>query len=239
MPGGKTEARMQVDADGLIDERPISTLQMRVFVLCALVAVLDALDSQSIGVAGPLIAAGFKMSPAAFSPAYSAGLFGAAIGALAIGPISDRFGRKPLLVLTTALFGAFTCLTVFAHSFPILVSYRFIAGLGLGGATPCFITMAAEYAPRRNRAMLVSLLWAGYPLGNSLGGFMTSYVISHFHWSMVFYVGGVPTLIVALLLLLLMPESLRFLASRGSSARAERIARVLDPSLPRGRIEIV
>jgi AAHS family 4-hydroxybenzoate transporter-like MFS transporter len=230
---------MQVDADRLIDERPISGLQMRVFVLCALVAVLDAVDSQSIGVAGPLIAAGFKMSPAAFSPAYSAGLFGAAIGALAIGPISDRFGRKPLLVLTTALFGVFTCLTVLAHSFPVLVSYRFIAGLGLGGATPCFITMAAEYAPRRNRAMLVSLLWAGYPLGNSLGGFMTSYVISHFHWSMVFYVGGVPTLVVALLLLVAMPESLRFLASRGASARAERIARVLDPSLPRGGVEIV
>jgi len=239
MPRFEPGTRMQVDADELIDERPISALQMRVFVLCALVAVLDAVDSQSIGVAGPLIAAGLKMSPAAFSPAYSAGLFGAAIGALAIGPISDRFGRKPLLVLTTALFGIFTCLTVFAGSFAVLVSYRFIAGLGLGGATPCFITMAAEYAPRSRRAMLVSLLWAGYPLGNSLGGFTTSYVISHFHWSMVFYVGGVPTLILALLLLVAMPESLRFLASRGASVRAERIARALDPALPRSGLEIV
>ena len=62
---------MQVDVDRLIDERPISALQIRVFVLCALVAVLDAVDSVAISFAGPLIAQVFKMSPAAFSPAYS------------------------------------------------------------------------------------------------------------------------------------------------------------------------
>jgi AAHS family 4-hydroxybenzoate transporter-like MFS transporter len=230
---------MHVDADRLIDERPISALQIRVFVLCALVAVLDAVDSVAIGFAGPLIAQGFQMSPAAFSPAYSAGLFGAAIGAIAAGPVADRFGRKPTLVLTTALFGVFTCLTPFAGSFSVLFVYRLIAGLGLGGATPCFITMAAEYAPARNRAMLVSLLWAGYPLGNSVGGFVASYLIPNFHWSAVFYAGGVPTLIIAALLLVFMPESLRFLAARGAALPAERIARALDPQLPTGGIELV
>jgi AAHS family 4-hydroxybenzoate transporter-like MFS transporter len=223
---------MQIDADRLIDERPISALQIRVFILCAAVAVLDAIDSQSIGVAGPLIAQGLKIAPADFWPAYSAGLFGAAVGAFGFGPVSDRFGRKPTLVFTTFVFGVFTCLTVFAHSFPELVAFRLVAGLGLGGATPCFITMAAEYAPARNRAMLVSLLWAGYPLGNAIGGFMTSYVVKHFHWSVVFYVGGIPTLAVAVLLWLFMPESLRFLAARGTSAAAKRLARQLDPDLP-------
>ena len=177
---------MHVDVDRLIDERPISALQIRVFILCALVAVLDAVDSQSIGVAGPLIRDAFHMSAGAFAPVYSAGLFGAAIGALAFGPISDRFGRRPMLIFTTALFGVFTCLTVFADSFPVLVFYRFVAGLGLGGATPCFITMAAEYAPQKHRAMLVSLLWAGYPLGNAVGGFMTAYLIKNYEWPMVF-----------------------------------------------------
>jgi MFS transporter, AAHS family, 4-hydroxybenzoate transporter len=230
---------MQVDADRLIDDRPISALQMRVFVLCALVAVLDAVDSVAIGFAGPLIAQGFEMSPAAFSPAYSAGLFGAAIGAITAGPISDRFGRKPTLVFTTALFGFFTCLTPLADSFSILFMYRLIAGLGLGGATPCFITMAAEYAPARKRAMLVSLLWAGYPLGNSVGGFVASYLIPNFHWSAVFYAGGMPTLIIAALLLVFMPESLRFLATKGLRQEATHIARRLDPSLPQGEIDLV
>src|SRR5215831_2647132 len=229
---------MKLDVDRLIDEAPISALQYRVFLFCAVVALLDAVDSVSIGLAGPLIATDLKMTPAAFSPVYSSGLLGAAVGALLIGPISDRFGRKPLLVLTTALFGLFTCLTVLADSFPELVTYRFIAGLGLGGATPCFITMAAEYAPLRSRATIVSLLWAGYPLGNSVGGFMASYVLAHFHWSMVFYVGGVPTLVVALLILLFMPESARFLAAQGASGKAVRLLRALDVKLPAGNIEI-
>lgn len=230
---------MHVDVDRLLDERPISALQIRVFVLCALVAVLDAVDSVAIGFAGPLIAQGFAMSPAAFSWAYSAGLFGATIGAITAGPISDRFGRKPVLVFTTALFGVFTCLTPLADSFSVLFVYRLIAGIGLGGATPCFITMAAEYAPARKRAMLVSLLWAGYPLGNSVGGFVASYLIPNFHWSMVFYAGGVPTLIIAALLLFFMPESLRFLAARGTSPHAARVARQLDPGLPEGALEFV
>ena len=229
---------MQVDVDRLIDERPISALQMRVFVLCALVAILDAVDSVAISFAGPLIAQGFQMSPAAFSPAYSAGLFGATIGAVAAGPISDRFGRKPTLVFTTLLFGIFTCLTPFADSFPVFFLYRLIAGLGLGGATPCFITMAAEYAPVKKRAMLVSLLWAGYPLGNSVGGFVAAYLIPNFHWSMVFYAGGVPTLVITALLFALMPESLRFLATQNAGASAARIAKRLDPSLAEQSVEI-
>src|SRR5689334_18046740 len=194
---------MQVDVDRLIDERPISALQMRVFVLCALVAILDAVDSVAIGFAGPLIAQQFKMSAAAFSPVYSAGLFGATIGAVAAGPISDRFGRKPTLVFTVLLFAVFTCLTPFAESFSTLFLFRLLAGLGLGGATPCFITMSAEYAPANKRAMLVSLLWAGYPLGNSVGGFIASYLIPNV--PAVFYAGGVPSLIIALLLFLFMP----------------------------------
>lgn len=224
---------MRANADALLDSRPIGSLQIRVFVFCALVALLDAVDSQAIGVAGPLMAADLKMSPAAFAPAYSAGLLGAAIGALAFGPVSDRYGRRPALVFTTALFGAFTLLTALTNSFSLLFTCRLIAGLGLGGATPCFITMAAEYAPQRSRAMFVSLLWAGYPLGNSVGGVMTSFLVARFHWPVLFLAAGAPTILVVLAMLVFLPESLRFLASAGQSSAALRIARRIDPELPR------
>ncbi len=229
---------MRIEADRLLDSREVGALQIRVFAFCAAVALLDAVDSQAIGVAGPLMAAQLKMSAAAFAPAYSAGLLGAAIGALAFGPMSDRFGRKPALLFTTTLFGTFTVLTALANSFPLLFLFRLIAGLGLGGATPCFITMAAEFAPQKSRAMFVSLLWAGYPLGNSVGGVMTSFLVSRFHWPVIFVVAGVPTLLLAVAMSLLMPESLRFLASTGQGRAAARVARKLDPELP-GDVEIV
>jgi AAHS family 4-hydroxybenzoate transporter-like MFS transporter len=88
--------------------------------------------------------------------------------------------------------------------------------------------------------MLVSLLWAGYPLGNAIGGFMTGYLVTHFHWSMVFYAGGVPSLVLALLLLILMPESVRFLAAKGQTgALARRLAQQIDPGLKGETFEIV
>lgn len=223
---------MQIEADSLLDGRRIGALQIRVFVFCALVALLDAVDSQAIGVAGPLMAASLKMSIAAFAPAYSAGLLGAAIGALGFGPVSDRFGRKPTLIFTTLLFGIFTLLTAAAASFPALFAYRFIAGLGLGGATPCFITMAAEYSPQKSRAMFVSLLWAAYPLGNSVGGVLTSFLVARFHWPVIFLVAGTPSILLAVAMLAFLPESLRFLASTGQGMRAAQVARNLDPELP-------
>jgi AAHS family 4-hydroxybenzoate transporter-like MFS transporter len=141
------------------------------------------------------------------------------------------------MVFTVLLFGVFTCLTPFAKSFPMLFLFRLLAGLGLGGATPCFITMSAEYAPAKNRAMLVSLLWAGYPLGNSVGGFIAAYLIPNV--AAVFYAGGVPSLIIGVLLLLFMPESLRWLTANGAGPKAERIARQLDPSLAGGAVELI
>src|SRR4029078_1922590 len=124
-----------------------------------------------------------------------------------------------------------TCLTPFAESFSMLFLFRVLAGLGLGGATACFITMSAEYSPAKQRAVLVSLLWAGYPLGNSVGGFIASYLIPNV--PAVFYAGGVPSLIIALLLFLFMPESLRWLAANGGRTQAEGSRREGEPLFTR------
>src|SRR5438270_136087 len=98
--------------------------------------------------------------------------------------------------------------------------------------------MAAEYAPQKSRAMYVSLLWAGYPLGNSIGGVLTSFLVARFHWPVIFIVAGTPSILLAVAMLAFLPESLRFLASRGQIARAARVARKLDPKLP-GSVAIV
>lgn len=230
----------RIDIASVIDERPISAVQIRVWLLCGMVAVLDGLDTQVIGVAGPVMAAGLGLSPAAFAPVFSSGLLGAAIGALLFGPLADRVGRKPMLVCATALFGLFTCLTALTDSVAVLLTYRFLAGLGLGGAIPCFIALSAEYAPARRRAMLTSLIWAGYPLGIAIGGFVNSYLVSNFEWPVLFYVAGLPTLATSLLLLVFLPESLRFLASGESGCkRAANILRELIPGLPPGPLEIL
>ena len=229
---------LRVDVAKLIDDRPISALQVRVFVLCALIALLDGVCSQGIGVAAPMMREALGVTTVTFAWAFSAGLFGAAIGAMVFGPIADRIGRKPTLIFAVALFGLMTLATAFATSFPLLLAYRFAAGLGLGGAIPCFVTLGAEYAPARRRAMYTSLSWSAFPLGNAVGGFMNAYLIGNFEWSMVFVAAAVPTLITAVLLPVVMPESLRFEGSRGRiGASTERVMRAIAPDLPLGKLE--
>ncbi len=220
-----------VDAGALVDSAKLSPLQFRIFALCGLVAVLDGMDTFSIGVAAPSIAANLAMKLSSFGPVFSAALFGATLGAFAFGPLADRFGRKALLVLAVLLFSAFTFLTALANSYGTLIAVRFLAGLGLGGATPCFLTLAAEYAPARMRAAVTSALWAGFPLGGMIGSFLNGWLIARYDWPSLFYVGGVAPLAVALLIALLVPESVRYLATQaGSGARVGAILARIVPA---------
>ena len=150
---------------------------------------------------------------------------------------SDRLGRKTLLIVAIVLFGVFTVLTALANSVPILMIFRLLAGLGLGGATPCYIALTSEYAPARLRATLVTLMWSAFPLGGMLGGLLNSYLIAQIGWRQIFYIGGVAPLFLAMLLLLYLPESIKFLLVRRNDAAAVRriVARsapLLSPTTP-------
>ncbi len=224
------------DVGALIDAGPVSPLQIRVFVLCCLVAVLDGVDTFSIGLAAPSIAGKLSVPLSNFGPVFSAALFGATLGAFAFGPLADRFGRKAMLVASVLFFSIFTFLTALADSYGVLIGVRFLAGLGLGGATPCFLTLAAEYAPARMRASVTSAMWAGFPLGGMLGSFLNGWLIEHYGWQALFYAGGLAPLAVAMLIGLLVPESVRYLATRmGSALRVARIVSRINPAMS-GRI---
>ena len=222
-----------VNVTRVIDDGPVHPFQVFAIILCSLVAFLDGVDSQSIAVAAPIIAENLKLARAALGPIFAAALLGAAVGALTFGPLGDRFGRKRMLILATVIFGVFTIATPFANSYESLLALRLCAGIGLGGATPCFIALATEYAPARRRAMVASLIWAAFPLGGTVGGFVNSYILSNFGWQMMFAVGGVLPLIVAAALLIWLPESLRFLLARGTeSSGIAAIIRRIRPDLP-------
>lgn len=215
-----------------IDTGSFSVFQIGAITLCSLVAFLDGLDSQSIAVAAPLIAEKLAIGRTALGPIFSAAVLGAMIGALTFGPLGDRFGRKRCLVAAAIIFGVCTILTATADTYNTLLVVRFVAGIGLGGATPCFIALASEYAPKRRRAMIASLIWSAFPLGGMVGGFLNGYILAHFGWPVIFMVGGVLPLIVAGALLIWLPESIRFLlAEDRDPEKALAIARRIVPGV--------
>ena len=161
---------------------------------------------------------------------------GATLGAASFGPLADFLGRKTLLIIAAVLFGVFTILTASANSVPMLLLFRLLAGLGLGGATPCFIALTSEYAPARLRATLVTLMWSAFPLGAMVGGLLNSYLITQMGWRAIFYIGGVAPLVLAVVLFLYLPESIKFLLVRRNDNDAVRriVARFRFPHVRDG-----
>jgi AAHS family 4-hydroxybenzoate transporter-like MFS transporter len=225
-------ANTSVGIKQLIDQSKISALQLYAFCGCALVALLDGYNTQSIGVAAPAIAHRLGLTRAALGPVFSAALLGAMVGAIAFGPLADRIGRKRMLLVAIVVFAIFTGATAWAPSFPMLLAVRFCAGLGLGGATPCFIALTAEYAPTRVRAGIVTAMWAAFPLGGVLGGLINPSLAAAFGANSLFFMGAWSSLLIAIILALTLPESLRYLIATGASARRiETITRRLSPAI--------
>lgn len=212
------------------DRAAFGPLQLRVTLLCAIVAMLDGFDTQSIAYVAPRIAEDWGLKASEFGPIFAAGLFGLMAGAFLLSPAADRWGRKKVILLSTSIFGLFALLTAWATSMNELLAYRFITGVGLGAAMPNIIALTSEYAPQRLRATLVTVMFCGFPLGSTLGGLVSSWLIAHFDWHSVFVLGGVLPLLLLPLLAALLPESLRYLAASGAApARYEPIVRSAYP----------
>jgi AAHS family 4-hydroxybenzoate transporter-like MFS transporter len=224
-----------INVSDIIDRQKISWFQIQVIILCGMVATLDGFDTQSIAFVAPLIAKDINVKIVEFGPIFGSGLIGLTIGALTIGPWADRFGRRPLIIVSTVAFGVFSLATVLSDSFSSLFIYRLLTGLGLGAAMPNIIALTSEYSPSRARSLLVSVMFVGFPLGAVVGGFISSLMIPVWGWQSVFYFGGALPIAFAVILLFALPESIRFMVTR--DAKPEKIASTLkhiEPSYSYG-----
>ncbi|WP_172163469.1 MFS transporter [Paraburkholderia elongata] len=212
--------------DDVIDARPFGAFQLLVFAVCFVIALMDGANIQTMGLSAPLLAADLKLLPTQLGPVFAGSEFGFMIGALAFGPLADRFGRKSILVLCTLLFGFASLATVQASSFHSLLLLRVVTGLGLGGAAPCFVSLTTEYVSQRLRARVASLLWAAIPAGGVVAGFAGSALIPAYGWKSMFYLSGIVPIAAALVVVLLVPESVRFLILTGASEK--RVSRILS-----------
>ncbi len=221
---------MVLDIRQFIDEQPFSRYQLLIAVMCGAMVFMDGFDAQAMGFVAPALTAQLKITRAALGPAISSGLFGMMIGALVCGPLADRFGRKPVLVGCTLMFGFGALLTATAGSLESLLFFRLFTGLGLGGAMPNAIALTSEYAPKKFRATAVMTMFTGFSIGAAVGGFVAAGLISQFGWQSVFIVGGILPLVIGVLSMVLLPESIRFLVLRGGNR--ERVARYLSRIAP-------
>ncbi|MBN2242675.1 MAG: MFS transporter [Acidobacteria bacterium] len=222
-------------ASDIIDSSPVSRFQTRTLLLCGLVLFMDGFDAQTIGFLAPSIAESTRIPVNTFGPIFSAGLFGLMIAAMLAGPVADRWGRRWPIIISTLTLALFSLLTAFSTSFGELLIYRFLTGLGLGGALPNVVALSSEYVPKRLMAVLVAALFCGLPLGGFVCGTLSSAMLPVWGWQSVFYAGGILPFVLSLFLIPLLPESVRFLSQRGGDT--QKIAELLAP-VAAGRVGI-
>ncbi|QOZ47415.1 MFS transporter [Bradyrhizobium sp. CCBAU 53340] len=221
-----------VDVTKVIEEARFGRLQLLILVLCAWIALLDGFDTQAIAYVAPVIAEKWGIAMAGFGPIFGAGLGGLAVGAFVLSPAADRFGRKSVILLSVLLFGVFALVTARATTLNELLVYRFLTGLGLGGAMPNIVALTSEYAPKRMRALLIAIMFCGFPLGSTIGGLISAPLIAAFGWQAVFVVGGVLPLLTLIVLFAWLPESIRYLLTRDAAdSRIATLLARLDPNI--------
>lgn len=207
----------------LIDGARITGFQWRIFALCFLVAILDGFDTQAIAFTGPAIIQAFDLRAGALAPILTAGIVGMVLGAMALGLIGDKLGRRPAVIGAVAIFGAASLATAFAQTTEQILFLRFIAGLGMGGATPVILSLAAEYGPARHRGTLMTTVLLGLPAGAILGGMLASKMLPVIGWQGIFAVGGIVPLALLVVLVFALPESLHFLVRHRATASRQKI----------------
>ena len=218
-------ATRSIDVQTFLDEHPFSPFQWLIFALCFCVVLLDGFDTAAIGYIAPSLVSEWGIERSALGPVLSAALFGLVVGSLSAGPLADRFGRKTILSISVLIFGLACLASAFSAGLNQLVAWRFITGVGLGAAMPNAVTMMNEYCPEARRATLTNAMFCGFPLGAAFGGFVAAWMIPHFGWRSVLLLGGIAPLFLGVLILFVLPESVRYMVAKNYPA--ERIREAL------------
>lgn len=228
MNASEARGKQELDVEAAIDNAPLGFYQIAIAVVCSLVIMIDGFVNQSIAFVAPVLVHEWALRPAVLGAIFSIGLFGGALSAMVVGPLGGRFGRKPVLVVCLLVFALASIVTTRAAGATSMLALRLLTGIGVGGAMPLLLATTAEYSPKRFRATIVSVMYAGFPLGSVLGGLLAIRLIPMFGWHSVFYLSGLLPLAVLPLVLAVVPESNAYLITVGKPrGEIERILRRL------------
>lgn len=220
-----------IDVSSVIDNAKFTPFHWNVLFWCTLIIIFDGYDLVIYGVVLPILMEQWQLSPMVAGMLGSAALVGMMVGAMTFGTLSDKWGRKNVIILCVLMFSGFTVVNGFAETpwqFGIL---RFLAGLGIGGVMPNVVSLMTEYAPKKMRSTLVAIMFSGYAIGGMMSAGLGILVVPTFGWEMMFYLAGVPLLVLPLVIKFL-PESVGFLMRQKRDQEAREVLQAIDPDKP-------
>ncbi|MFP5070669.1 MFS transporter [Pseudonocardia nantongensis] len=189
--------------------------------LCWSAVALEGFDLVVLGVVLPSLLDDpvWGLNPATASLISTAGLLGVMVGALSVGPVADRLGRRKAMLITVVSFSVLTLACAVATGPWMFAALRFLAGLGLGGVLPVAIAMVNEHGRPGRGGSSTTILMTGYHAGAVATSLLGIWVIPAFGWQWMFVLGALPALVLAPLLSRYLPDDVPVVAPAGATAR--------------------
>lgn len=213
-----------------VERLPISSWHGFMRVVVGSATFFDAFDALTIAFVLPVLIGLWHMSPAQVGLLISSGYVGQVIGCLFFGWIAERFGRLRSLAWTIGLISVLSIACAFAWDANSLMVLRFIQGIGLGGEVPIALTYVNEFAKAEKRGRFVLIFQSIFPIGILIASLVSIWVVPHWGWQWMFVIGAVPA-ILATTMRRVLPESPRWLASKGRLAEADRVVSELEAKI--------
>lgn len=203
------------------------TIVLLIAVMAALGGLLFGYDTGIIGVALLGLGKYFALDDLTKQLVTGGIVFGALFGCLGTGPLSDRLGRRLMVIAVGLVFAVGSIASAISTNIEFLIFSRFLLGLSAGSATQIIPVYIAEVAPPQHRGRMVVLFQFMVVFGITVAYF-SGFVLGD-HWRWMFGLGLVPAVIL-LLGMVILPESPRWLVMKNQEAKAQAILERLRAS---------
>jgi AAHS family 4-hydroxybenzoate transporter-like MFS transporter len=222
----------RIEVERLIDEQKLGLFNVNLIAWSFLAMFADGYEITAMAFAAPELVRIWGVETSSLGPVFSASLFGIFFGAPLLGYIGDRWGRKMAIVLGCIICGSSTLAMMFAGNLDQLFALRVITGIGIGGLMPNTVSLTSELSPKRFRAMLIVLMFTGITLGGGTPSVVAAWLVPQFGWQVLFLIGGVVPLVIAIGVAFFLPESIKFLAlHEDRRAKLISVAREVRPDI--------
>ncbi len=219
MNGGSVD-RYQIAAR--MERLPLSPWHNKLRLIVGTANFSDAFDALTVAYVLPALIPMWHLKPADIGLLISIGYAGQVIGGIVSGWLAEKYGRVPLMTANIVLFSLMSFACIFAQNYSALLSLRFLQGIGLGGEVPIANTYISEFAKSTKRGRFVLLQQLMFPIGLTTVALVGTFVVPILGWQWMFFFGALPVLL-ALPMIRVLPESPRWLASRGRAEDADRV----------------
>lgn len=218
---------MTRDPRTIVDEAPMSRLQIIAVAVAVGLNALDGFDVLSISFAAPGIATEWGIDRAALGIVLSMELIGMAVGSVLLGGVADRIGRRTTILGCLVVMSIGMFMVTLADGIVSLSIWRVLTGLGIGGMLAAINAVTAEFANVRRRNLALAIMVIGYPIGAVVGGTISAFLLKDGDWRAVFEFGAIVTACFIPIVWFFAPEPVQFLVSRRPAGALEKVNHTL------------